>query len=386
MNRTLLMIPGPIEFEPDVLAAMSEKTESHVAPTFIARFGHCLRALRDLFRAPSGQPFVLAGSGTLAMEMAAANLVESGDRVLLLNTGYFSERFAHMLERHGAEVEQLRAPVGEAPSVEQVAERLERGDFRALVATHVDTSTGVRVAAEPLARLAREHDVLSIFDGVCATAGERFEQEAWGADVYLTASQKAVGVPPGLAILMASQRALERWQARREPVRAVYCDWGEWLPIMRAYEEERPAYFGTPPVNLIYALEVSLGHILAEGMEAVWARHERVAGSFRAAWAALGLESVPARPDLMANTLSALYYPEGVEASVLPRIAQAGAVLAGGLHPEIRARYFRIGHMGAIRPNDALATIGAIEQGLQAAGAPIELGAGLAAAQRALNL
>ncbi|MGH2541857.1 MAG: pyridoxal-phosphate-dependent aminotransferase family protein, partial [Ardenticatenaceae bacterium] len=184
MNRTLLMIPGPIEFEPDVLQAMSAKTESHVAPDFIARFGRCLRSLRELFRAPHGQPFVVAGSGTLAMEMAAANLVQPDDAVLVVNTGYFSDRFARMIERCGAVVEEVAAPIGQAPSLAEVADRLAARSFKALVATHVDTSTGVRVDAEGLARLARDYKVLSIFDGVCATGGERFEQQGWGADVY----------------------------------------------------------------------------------------------------------------------------------------------------------------------------------------------------------
>ncbi len=289
MNRKLLMIPGPIEFEPDVLNAMGWKTESHVAPTFIERFGRVLRGTREVFRAPSGQPFIVAGSGTLAMEMAAANLVEPGDRVLLVNTGYFGDRYARMLERYGADLVQLGAPVGGAPTLDEVDAALEEGAFKLLVATHVDTSTGVRTDVQGLAQLANKHGVLSIFDGVCATAGERFEQEEWGADVYLTASQKAIGVPPGLALLVASPRALERWEARQQPVASLYLDWGEWLPIMRAYEAERPAYFGTPPINLIYALDVSLGHILGAGMEAVWARHERIGGAFRAAWDAMGL-------------------------------------------------------------------------------------------------
>ncbi|MBA3532249.1 MAG: aminotransferase class V-fold PLP-dependent enzyme, partial [Ardenticatenales bacterium] len=193
------MIPGPIEFEPDVLDAMAIKTESHVDPAFIARFGDCLRAMRELFQAPEGQPFVIAGSGTLAMEIATANLVEPGDGVLLVNSGYFSDRFATLLTRYGATVEQVRAPIGHAPAADEVAAALDQGSFKALVATHVDTSTGVRVDVEPLARLARERGVLSIFDGVCATGGERFEQSRWEADLYLTASQKAIGVPPGLA-------------------------------------------------------------------------------------------------------------------------------------------------------------------------------------------
>jgi alanine-glyoxylate transaminase / serine-glyoxylate transaminase / serine-pyruvate transaminase len=384
VDRSLLMIPGPIEFEPDVLAAMAGKTDSHVAPRFVERFGGCLRDLRDVFRAPDGQPFVVAGSGTLAMEMAVANLVEPGDPVLVVNTGYFSDRFAQMLERYGATVAQARAPVGAVPSLDEVANLLEQRAYKALFATHVDTSTGVRVDTVGLARLAREHDLLSVVDGVCATAGERFEQAEWDVDVYLTASQKAIGVPPGLAILIARPGALERWRGRREPARGLYTSWDEWLPIMQAYEEERPAYFATPPVNLINALAVSLRHILREGMEARWARHERVATAFRAAWEALGLRAVPS-PDAVANTLSALYYPDGVDAAVLGKFQAEGVVVAGGLHPEIRTRYFRVGHMGAVSSNDVLATVGAIERGLRQAGYHRDHGVAVAAAQKVLN-
>ena len=386
MDRTLLMIPGPIEFEPKVLQAMANKTDSHVAPAFIQRFSRALRSLRHVFCEPEGQPFVVAGSGTLAMEMAAANLVEPGDAVLVVNSGYFSDRYVRLLEAYyGANVTQVRAPLGEVPSADEVADALSKQPFKAMFATHVDTSTGVRVDAQGLAKVAREHGVLSIFDGICATAGERFEQGGWGADIYLTASQKAIGVPPGLAIMIASQRAMQVWRNRRQPVRSYYCDWAEWLPIMRAYEEERGAYFATPPVNLIDALDVSLQIILAEGMEAVWARHARMANACRAAWVALGMDLVPARPEIAANTLSAVRYPTGVDATMLKRIKAEGIILAGGLHPAMKSQYFRVGHMGATRANDVLATIGAIERALQASGVSFELGAGVAAAQRVLS-
>jgi alanine-glyoxylate transaminase/serine-glyoxylate transaminase/serine-pyruvate transaminase len=154
---------------------------------------------------------------------------------------------------------------------------------------------------------------------------------------------------------------------------------------MQAYEERRPAYFGTPAVNLIWALNVSLGQILEEGMEARFARHRRLSAALKAAVAALGMDQVPVAPGRTATTLTAPYYPGGVDASVLAHINRAGVILAGGLHPEIKARYFRIGHMGAVTASDILATVGAIEQGLAAVGYPFEPGAGLAAAQRALT-
>jgi len=164
-----------------------------------------------------------------------------------------------------------------------------------------------------------------------------------------------------------------------------YADWEKWLPIMTAYEERRPSYFGTPAVNLIAALDVSLGQILAEGIDRRFERHRRLGAACRAAIRTLGLDQVPTGDGHAANTLTAPRYPEGVSgADLLPKIRDAGAILAGGLHPEIRPEYFRIGHMGATNPGDLLATVGAIEAGLQACGHGFEPGCGVAAAQSVL--
>ncbi len=384
-ERKLLMIPGPIEFTPEVLQAMGQPTTSHLAANFIEAFGEALGRLREVFLSPSGQPFIVAGSGTLAMDMAAANLIEPGDRALVVHTGYFSERFAAILERYGAVVERVHAPtIGDTPAMEEVAAILERGAYKVMTITQVDTSTGVLADVRTLASLGRRYGALVVVDGVCSIAGEELCQDEWGVDVALTASQKAIGVPPGLALLVAGPRALEAFRRRRVPVANYYADWTEWLPVMEAYQARRPRYFATPAVNLVWALNVSLGQILTEGMEARIARHRRIARAFRAALSALGLRLVPVSPEKAAHTMTAVYYPEGVDSVLLEKVQQAGVILAGGLHPEIRTRYFRIGHMGAVNPADLLATVGAIEQGLASLGYRFEPGAGLAAAQAAL--
>jgi alanine-glyoxylate transaminase/serine-glyoxylate transaminase/serine-pyruvate transaminase len=169
--------------------------------------------------------------------------------------------------------------------------------------------------------------------------------ESWGADAYLTASQKAIGLPPGLALLVAGDRALAVREARKAPV-PMSLDWHAWRPVMQAYEARKPAYFATPPTNLVLALAVGLTEILAEGMEARFALHARGARAMQAAWDVLGLRPVVTRTANMAHTLSALRYPSGVDASLVGRIAERGVVVAGGLHPAIRAEYFRVGHMG----------------------------------------
>ncbi len=387
-DRQLLMIPGPIEFTPQVLRAMGMSTTSHVASNFIEVFGTALERLRKVFLAPGARPFVVAGSGTLAMDMAAANLIEPGDGALVVNTGVFSDRFGEILERYRADVTHVRAPtIGDVPRLEEVQAALEAPPtssgqgYKLMTITHVDTSTAVSADVEALAALGRQHDVLVVVDGVCAAAGEELRQEAWGVDLALTASQKAIGVPPGLALVMAGPRAMETFHNRKSPVANYYADWTKWLPIMDAYEARQPGYFGTPPVNLIWALNVSLGQILGEGLEARFERHRRMSRAVKAAVTALGMKQVPVDDRVAANTLTAPYFPDGVDRSVLAHIREAGVMLAGGLHPEIKARYFRIGHMGVVDESDVLATIGALERGLARTGYKLQGGAGLIAAQ-----
>jgi alanine-glyoxylate transaminase/serine-glyoxylate transaminase/serine-pyruvate transaminase len=380
-NRTLLMIPGPIEFEPAVLAALGAPTTGHLAANFIEAFGQALERMRQVFLCSDGQPIVLAGTGTLAMDSAGANLVEPGDRALVVNTGYFSDRFGSILERYGAQVTHLRAAPGDRPNLDQVKEALTSGNYKLVTITHVDTSTGVLADVPGIASLARQHGTLCVVDGVCSVAGEELHMSDWGVDLALTASQKAVGVPPGLALLMVGPHALEVFQNRQNPVLNYYADWTNWLPIMQAYEARKPNYFATPAVNLIFALNVSLGLILSEGMEERFARHARLSQACKAGISALGLSQVPLQPDYAANTMTAPRFPSGTNgAAFLGEAAKHGVTLAGGLHPAIRAEYFRIGHMGAAAMGDILATLGAIEKALAAIGYAFTPGAGVAAA------
>lgn len=381
-DRRLLMIPGPIELEPDVLRALSAKTRSHLDPEFVETFGRTLARVREVFLAPSAQPFVIAGTGTLGMEVAASSLVEPGDAVLVVDTGFFSERMATQLDRIGAKVTRITAAVGHAPELAEIERALGSGSFRAVTVTHVDTSTGVRAPVREIAALARTHGALSIVDGVCSVGAEELKQDEWGVDCALTASQKALGAPPGLAVLAFSANAMERCRTRRTRPASLYLDAGEWLPIMQAYEARKPAYFATPAVNLVAALDASLARIVQEGMGPRVARHTRMSGAFRAGIAALGMRIV-ADERVASSTITGIYYPEGVDASLVAAIGAEGVIVAGGLLPAIRTQYFRVGHMGAVAASDVLATLGAIERGIVRAGGRVELGAGIAAAQRA---
>ena len=391
-QRRLLMIPGPIEISPAVRDAFAVPPPGHLADDVVEAFGASLEMMRRVWMAaPSSQPFAVPGSGTTAMEMTVANLIEPGDAAVVVNTGYFSDRMVTMLRRAGADVVDLTAVPGEVPNVSRAegafADFARVGkNVKALFATHVDTSTGAMCDPEPLASLARERGALSIFDGVCATAAERFEMEAWGADVYLTASQKAIGLPAGLALLVASERAVAARDARGAPPPLAQ-DWHAWLPVMKAYEARKPAYFATPPTNLILALAVGLAEILADGMEARLALHERGARALRAAWEVLGLRPVPTSERDAAHTLSALRFPAGVDASLVARVAERGVYVAGGLHPAIRTEYFRVGHMGyALTRTDMLMRcVEAVAGGLQSFGIAVDGEGALSAMLRTLQ-
>jgi alanine-glyoxylate transaminase/serine-glyoxylate transaminase/serine-pyruvate transaminase len=373
------MIPGPVEVSPAVREAFSVPPPGHLSPEVIEAFAASLAMMRRVWlSAPSSQPFVVPGSGTTAMEMAVANLIEPGDAAIVVNTGYFSDRMVEMLRRAGAEVVDLTAVPGEVPNVSRADGAFD--DFaragknvKALFATHVDTSTGALCDPRPLATLARERGALSVFDGVAATAAERFEMERWDADVYLTASQKAIGLPAGLALLVASERALAARDARKTPPPLV-ADWHAWRPVMQAYESRTSAYFATPPTNLILALSVGLGEILEGGLEERFALHERGARALRAAWSVLGLRPVPSREQNAAHTLSALHFPAGVDASLVARVAERGVAIAGGLHPAIRGAYFRVGHMGyaLTRTDFLMRCVEAVASGLASFGHAVD--------------
>jgi alanine-glyoxylate transaminase/serine-glyoxylate transaminase/serine-pyruvate transaminase len=338
--------------------------------------------MRTLFRAPSGQPFLVAGSGTVAMEMAAANLVEPGDGVLVVSAGVFGERFAAIAERFGGAVTVVRAEPGETPSEDEVMTALQKHPAKILTMTHVDTSTGVRTDPAPLAAIAREHGALTILDGVCSVGGEWIDQEEWGVDVVLTASQKALAAPAGLALLVASPQALDVWSRRQTTVGSYYADWANWLPIMEGYETGAPGYFGTPAVGLVTALHEALMLVLDEGLEARVERHQMLGEACRAALRALGIGVIPARPEIAASTLTCAALPEAIElASLLPEVRRAGAVIAGGLHPKIRTRSFRVGHMGAVDPDVLLETVTALEEGFAACEHAVQPNAAEAAAR-----
>jgi alanine-glyoxylate transaminase/serine-glyoxylate transaminase/serine-pyruvate transaminase len=396
MNRPLLMIPGPVELAPAVVAACAEAPRSHLDPVVIDAFASAIHRMRIVWQSPpDALAFVVPGGGTLAMDMAAWNLGQPGRRMLVASSGYFSDRMAEMLRRTGADVSVVAAEPGFAPEAAVVAEELANGDragrrYDAVFVTHVDTSTGVRTDPTAMAAVAKAHGALVVVDGVCATGAERLDMAATGVDVVLTASQKALGAPAGLALMMVSPRA---WHARqtlqRPPPMAL--DWASWHPVMQAYEARKPAYFGTPPTTLILGLDAALRDLLgvlapAEALEARILRHLAVGEAMRAAWAALGLALLPVSPGVSANTLSAVRYPVGVGPALVAAVGKRGVMIAGGLYPALREAYFRVGHMGPVidRPDDLERAVVAIGEGLVELGHRCDPADGRAALRRGL--
>jgi aspartate aminotransferase-like enzyme len=379
IDETLTMIPGPTPVHPRILAALARPTVSHLAPSFVEEFRGALHDFRALGRSESGQPFIVAGGGTLAMEMALANTVRAGERVLIVSQGYFGDRFAECAAAFGIEADVVRSAWGRAVSPGEVAARLADGSYAAVTITHVDTSTGTAAPVDAYAELLEGRDEIVILDGVCATGAIDEPCDAWGIDVLLTAPQKAIGAPPGLALCLFSERAMARRKALASlPV--FYADVLRWLPIM----SDPGRYYSTPCVNEITALAEALRIVHEEGLDARFARHQRLAAAFRAGLAALGVTLFTA-PECQAATLSVALLPDGVDdATFRSRAAARGAVLAGGLGP-IAGKAFRIGHMGNIGVGEVVATLAAIAGALADAGHRVDAGAALAAAASVLG-
>ncbi|KAK4686641.1 hypothetical protein P7C73_g3481, partial [Tremellales sp. Uapishka_1] len=353
-DHKLLVIPGPIEFSDPVLLSNATPGTSHVSPAFIPVFGECLSMLKQVLYAEKGegnQAILIAGSGTLGWDAAAANLVERGEDVLVLNTGYFGDSFAECLEIYGANVTQLKAPIGGIPSDDQLVSVLKTKQFKLVTITHVDTSTGVLSPAARFASLIRKHSPSSliVLDAVCSVASEEIRFDDWDLDMVISATQKGLGTPPGLSVCLVSGRAIKVLNERKTPVASYYISWKKWLPIMQAYEAGKPMYFATPPVQLVYALHTSLKAITtaSPSLEERFKAHKTASKYIKDELAALGFGFVPLDRDIAANGMTAVRYPKGLSAAdIVPKLAAKDIVVAGGLHKEIVSEYFRVGHMG----------------------------------------
>lgn len=367
-KNVLVMIPGPTPVVREIQAEMARDIQAFGDPRFVQDYKDLIDQLAALFNC-SGKTFPIAGTGTLAMEMAVANTTKRGDRVLVVSNGFFGDRFIEICERKGLVTDVVSAQWGDAVPAEAIREKLSGQAYAAVMVSHVDTSTGARADIKAIGKMMKQFpETLLIVDGIAATGGEYVVVDGMGIDVLFTGSQKAFGVCPGMVVVWAGQKALARRKALGM-IPEYYVDFEKWIPIM-----DNPAkYFATPAVNLVWAMKKATEIIAEEGLQKRHDRHEKNAAAIRKALESIGL-SILAKPGCQASTLSNVIYPEGVDdAKFRSTMFQEGVVIAGALGA-YAGKAFRIGHMGNITTNDMVQLLGAIERSLKVCGARIQLG------------
>lgn len=344
-NKEMLLIPGPTPVVDDIYEALSRETISHTDMRFAGLFSEALSLTKKMFNT-NGEVFVIAGSGTLSMEMALINTVAPGEKILIVSQGYFGDRFIGVANSLGIPAEALVSEWGKQVSAQAIDEKLQEGGFKAVTVTHVDTSTGVMSDLEELVPVVKKHGALFILDGVCASAGleedmgKEYGDPGYKIDVVLTASQKAIGVPPGLAVVAFGPEALEE-RKKLPKVGSYYADINNWIHIMN----EPQKYFATHPINMIYAYHTAMKIIEAEGFVQRYTRHTALGKAIRAAMRSFGMD-ILAKEEVAAPTLSLILYPTGVDdAKFRASLAEKGLIVAGALGP-LAGKGFRLGHMG----------------------------------------
>lgn len=376
-----LFIPGPTNVPDEVRRAMNIPMEDMRAPDFGDFILPLLADLKKVFRLTHGRVFVYPTSGTGAWEAAISNTLNTGDRVLMSRFGQFSTLWVDMAERLGLNVDLCEVEWGKGVPVEDYAAKLaadKEHKIKAVFATHNETATGVtsNIAAIRAAMDAVNHPALLFVDGVSSIGSIEFEMEDWGVDLAVAGSQKGFMLPAGLGLLGVSNKALDAHERAQMP--RCYFSFADMIKL------NDTGYFPyTPATQLLRGLRCSLDMLLAAGMESVWDRHHRLASGVRAAVAEWqGCRLVAHGPVWQSDTVSAIYAPDGVDARDVIATAyhKYQTSLGSGL-AKLAGRAFRIGHLGSLNPVMLCGAISAAEMALRDAGAAIEPGCGIAAAQ-----
>jgi serine---pyruvate transaminase len=361
------MTPGPTPAPPQVLAALAEPIIHHRGRDYREVFETLLARLAEVFRT-EGDVLVYTSSGTGGMESVVANLCSPGELVVAVSAGYFGQRFGEIARAYGCRVEELRYEWGEAPAAEDLSARLrDLGGAGVVLLTQSETSTGVVADVEALAAAANEAGALVAVDAISSLGALPLETDEWGLDVVVSGSQKALMTPPGLAAVSVSEQAWSR--ARGATLPRFYFDWER----VRKAQERFDAAF-TPAVSLVVGLNVALGLILEEGLEAVFERHVRLGRACREGVKAMGLELFSPDDDRSA-VVTAVLAPDGLDSGEIVRSLRDrfGITLAPGQGP-LKGRIFRIGHIGYYDIFDITTALAGLELVLVEAGAPIERG------------
>lgn len=362
--KKYLFAPGPTPVPPQVLAAMAEPIVHHRAADFRGVYERCLGRLRQVFRTEH-DVLLFTSSGTGAMESAVANLCAPGDPALVVSAGGFGERWQQLLRAYGADLDVLEYEWGETPAAEDVAARLAARPAKAVFCQHSETSTGVVADVRALAAAAHEADALLVVDAISSLGAVPVETDAWGLDVVVSASQKALMTPPGLAMAAVSEAA---WERLAEAPR-FYFDWRR----TRDAQAKLDAPF-TPAISLVAGLDVALGLLLEPGLDEAFAHHARLGRACREGVKAMGLELFSPDEDRSA-VVTAVRAPEGIDSDdLLARLNDRyGITLAPG-QGRLQGKAFRIGHIGWYDVFDVTTALAALELALVELGADVERG------------
>jgi aspartate aminotransferase-like enzyme len=350
------MIPGPTPVPDAVLEVLARPPIGHRTPEFSKIVKEVTEGLKRLGETKNDL-FILTASGTAGMEAAICNTINKGDRVLSLICGVFGERWAKLAEAFGAQVERMPFEGGSAVDLKLLQEKLAADtskSIKAVTITHNETSTGVINDLERIAKMVRAHGALSIVDAVTSFGVTRVPIDEWEIDILVTGSQKALMLPPGLGFIFFGKRAWDAYKECKTP--RFYLDVGK---CKKSLEADTTPF--TPNVSFIRALAVSLDLIQGEGMEKIYARHERLRDMLRAGVRALGLELF-VEDNAASPSITAILPPKGIEvADIRKGLKQKFRILVADGQEEFKGKIFRIGHMGYVFERDILMTLAALE-------------------------
>jgi serine---pyruvate transaminase len=377
VKKRYLMSPGPTPVPPEVLAAGAAPVIHHRGPDFRELMLRTLARLREVCRTEN-DVLLFTASGSGAFESAVVNLLSPGERVLVATAGAFGDRWCALARAYGAEVHELRYSWGETPQPEDLRSRLDESGAKVAVVVHSETSTGVVADVQALARVTREAGALVVVDAVSSLGAVPLETDAWGLDVVVAGSQKALMTPPGLSLATVSEAAWER--SKRSTMPRFYFDWAR----MQAALEGGSTPF-TPAVTLVAALDAALGLLLEEGPDAAFARHAALGRACREGAKAMGLELFSPDEERSA-VVTAILTPDGVDAKELVlELRDRFGITVAGAHGELGSRMFRIGHIGYYDVFDITTSLTAVETLLVERGAEIERGVATARALEAYH-
>ena len=374
---------GPSGATEPTRAALGRPLLYHYDPAFRQLYRSVISQLGEAFACPE-PPVILQGEAVLGLEAAAASLIAPGDVVLNLVSGVFGKGFGYWAKRYAREVIELEVPYDEINQPEDVRRALQaHPEIKVVAAVHCETPSGTINPISDIAPLVRESGALLLVDAVASFGGMRVEPSRWPADLVVVGPQKCLGGPPGLSLLYVSERAWEHMEANPVAPRASILSILDW----RGAEDNTERFPFTPSVAEINALDACLAQFLAEGSDAVCARHRRVAGAVRAGGKALGLTLWPKVEATCSETVTAFAVPAGVEEGRVRARARAdmGAMLSGG-QGDLMGKVIRIGHMGpSAQPHTPVLALTALGKALRAEGFPADVGGAVEAAIAALG-